>query len=64
MIQRACVWGGGGGGYFYEVAIVVRIITARNRAAGEAMKKQQGFGRVMSLSAVYFQGSAMAAMGE
>ena len=35
-----------------------------NNAAGEATKKRPVFGRLLSLSATYFQGSAMAAAGE
>ena len=35
-----------------------------DNAAGEAMKKRPVFGRLLSLSATYVQGSAMAAAGE
>ena len=31
---------------------------------GEAMKKQPVFGRLLSMSAIYVQGSAMASVGE
>ena len=35
-----------------------------DNAAGEATKKRPMFGRLLSLSATYVQGSAMAAVGE
>ena len=35
-----------------------------DNAAGEATKKRPVFGRLLSLSATYVQGSAMAAAGE
>ena len=38
--------------------------TMHDDAAGEATKKRMVFGRLLSLSATYFQGWAMAAMGE
>ena len=38
--------------------------TVHNNAAGEATNKRPDFGRLLSLSAIYVQGSAMAVAGE
>ena len=39
-------------------------LTVQDNAAGEATRKLPVFGRLLSLSATYVQGSAMAAAGE
>ena len=49
---------------FYICKISSSLICMRNNDAGENTKKQLAFVDGLSLSATYFQGSAMAGTGE